>query len=239
MLFRAMFGPWKKIADGYGKMVLGYFGKTPCAPDDEVIKLASEQLKLEPTTENAIDIADRDETKSLAYSRELLENEGIETSEENIFIVAACKEKGLAFLKGDAKVNVRKISDEPKVEAKKPVENTSNIASSYTVVVNGQSYSVQVAEGEAVEITSVAPTSTPSVSSPVTSSGESICATLPGSVFKLLVKVGDEVKEGQVVIILEAMKMEIEVVANASGRVSAIHVNEGQSVENGQALLVL
>ena len=234
-----MFGSWKKIADGYGKMVLGYFGKTPCAPDDEVIKLASEQLKLEPTTENAIDIADRDETKSLAYSRELLENEGIEASEENIFIVAACKEKGLAFLKGDAKVNVRKISDEPKVEAKKPVENTSNSASSYTVVVNGQSYSVQVAEGEAVEITSVAPTSTPSVSALVTSSGESICATLPGSVFKLLVKVGDEVKEGQVVIILEAMKMEIEVVANASGRVSAIHVNEGQSVENGQALLVL
>ena len=237
-----MFGPWKKIADGYGKMVLGYFGKTPCTPDEGVVKLASEQLKLEPTTENAIDIADRDETKSLAYSRELLENEGIETTEENIFIVAACKEKGLAFLKGDAKVNVRKISDEPKTETTKTVEKSSSgssSASSYTVVVNGQSYSVQVAEGDAVAITSVAPTATASASIPVVSSGTSVCATLPGSVFKLLVKVGDEVQEGQVVIILEAMKMEIEVVANASGKVSAIHVNEGQSVENGQALLVL
>jgi len=58
-----IFGDWKKIADGYGKMVLGYFGKTPTTPDSEVIKLASEQLKLEPTSENAIDIADNDPNK--------------------------------------------------------------------------------------------------------------------------------------------------------------------------------
>ena len=43
-----VFGPWKKIAEGYGKMVLGYFGKTPVAPDRDVMRLASEQLELEP-----------------------------------------------------------------------------------------------------------------------------------------------------------------------------------------------
>jgi pyruvate carboxylase subunit B len=59
-----MFGPWKKIADGYGKMVLGYFGKTPTAPDSEIVKLASKQLKLEPTTRRAREIADDDENKS-------------------------------------------------------------------------------------------------------------------------------------------------------------------------------
>ena len=58
-----IFGPWKKIAEGYGKMVLGYFGKTPVKPNDEVVKLAAEQLKLEPTEELAIDLADKDETK--------------------------------------------------------------------------------------------------------------------------------------------------------------------------------
>jgi pyruvate carboxylase subunit B len=47
-----MFGPWKKIADGYGKMVLGYFGKTPVPPDAEVVRIAAEQLKLQPTTDH-------------------------------------------------------------------------------------------------------------------------------------------------------------------------------------------
>ncbi|MBN2721500.1 MAG: biotin attachment protein, partial [Campylobacterales bacterium] len=50
-----MFGPWKQIAPGYGRMVLGYFGKTPVPADSEIIKLASEQLKLEPTTQNPLD----------------------------------------------------------------------------------------------------------------------------------------------------------------------------------------
>lgn len=94
-----MFGPWEKIAEGYGKMVLGYFGKTPVEPDAEVKKLAAKQLNLEPTTELAIDIADKDETKSIAYVKSLLEKEGIAVSEENIFIAAACKEKGIAYLK--------------------------------------------------------------------------------------------------------------------------------------------
>ena len=62
-------GKWSQIVDGYGRMVLGYFGKTPVAPDPEIVKLASEQLKLPPTTENPLDIADRDEKKSLDYWR--------------------------------------------------------------------------------------------------------------------------------------------------------------------------
>ncbi len=56
-----MFGPWVKIAEGYGKMVLGYFGRTPVTPNAEVVALASQQLKLEPTTKNALELADADE----------------------------------------------------------------------------------------------------------------------------------------------------------------------------------
>ncbi|MDY0238835.1 MAG: biotin attachment protein, partial [Campylobacterales bacterium] len=147
-----MFGKWEKIADGYGKMVLGYFGKTPVNPDEEVVKLASKQLNLEPTTKNAIDIADEDETKSIKYAKALLKDENIEPSEENIFIALACKEKGVAFLKGEAKVNVRK--NEP-TKSEKPV--TSSESGLYTVTVNGVSYNVKVSEGANVEeITKVA-----------------------------------------------------------------------------------
>ena len=58
-----MFGPWKKIAEGYGKMVLGYFGKTPVPADAEVVKVAAEQLKKDPTTEKVVDINDKDPNK--------------------------------------------------------------------------------------------------------------------------------------------------------------------------------
>ena len=50
-----MFGTWERIAESYGQMVLGYFGKTPVAPDAEVMKIASEQLGLEPTTQKPLE----------------------------------------------------------------------------------------------------------------------------------------------------------------------------------------
>lgn len=230
-----MFGPWKKIAEGYGKMVLGYFGKTPITPDEEVIKLASEQLKLQPTTKNAVDIADEDETKSLAHVKSLLEKENITTSEENIFIVAACKEKGLAFLKGEAKVNVRKN------EKTKPL-NLSN-ENQFTVSVNGNKYHVEVSAGfdkdvnvkSAINVKNskveVKPKNIPS------DNANAITASMNANVFKILVKAGDVVKEGQVVVILEAMKMEIEINAPKDGELSEIFVNAGDSVSEGQILI--
>ena len=62
-----MFGPWQKIAEGYGKMVLGYFGKTPVAPDKKVVQIASEQLGLEPTKESVLSINDKNPKKSRAH----------------------------------------------------------------------------------------------------------------------------------------------------------------------------
>ncbi|MCV3426063.1 biotin attachment protein [Campylobacter lari] len=228
-----MFGPWKKIADGYGKMVLGYFGKTPVAPDSEVIKLASEQLKLEPTTKLATDIADADESKSIAYIKNLLEKENLETSEENIFIVAACKEKGIAFLKGEAKVNVRKNS-----KLKPSLVNENQ----FTVSVNGNKYHVEVSAGfdrdvnvkSAVKVNS---DKTEVKKTQVDDSANAIVASMNANVFKILVKENDSVKAGQVVAVLEAMKMEIEVSASKDGEIAELLVNAGESVSEGQALM--
>ncbi|AKJ53924.1 biotin attachment protein [Campylobacter lari] len=228
-----MFGPWKKIADGYGKMVLGYFGKTPVAPDPEVIKLASEQLKLEPTIKLATDIADADESKSIAYIKNLLEKENLETSEENIFIVAACKEKGIAFLKGEAKVNVRKNS-----KLKPSLVNENQ----FTVSVNGNKYHVEVSAGfdrdvnvkSAVKVNS---DKTEVKKAQVDDSANAIVASMNANVFKILVKENDSVKAGQVVAVLEAMKMEIEVSASKDGEIAELLVNAGESVSEGQALM--
>lgn len=225
-----MFGKWQKIADGYGKMVLGYFGKTPVEPDKEVIKLASEQLKLKPTKELAINLADKDETKSLAYTKALLEKEGIETSEENIFIAAACKEKGIAFLKGEAKVNVRKVSQMPK-----PANADDN---KFTVSVNGNKYHIEVQHGfdKSVNVKSVGKVEQEPKQS--ASDENTIQASISGTVFKTLITEGDSVKAGQVVFVLEAMKMEIEVNAPKDGIIAEICVQTADTVSEGQNLAI-
>jgi pyruvate carboxylase subunit B len=64
-----MVGPWEKIAIGYGKMVLGYFGKTPVAPAPEIVKLASDQLGLEPTTRSPRLINDDDPSKGAEVAK--------------------------------------------------------------------------------------------------------------------------------------------------------------------------
>lgn len=229
-----MFGSWEKIAEGYGKMVLGYFGKTPVEPDAEVKKLAAKQLNLEPTTELAIDIADKNETKSIAYVKSLLEKEGIAVSEENIFIAAACKEKGIAYLKGEAKVNVRKNVSAPK-------QNSTGIdENKFTVSVNGNKYHVEVSAGfdKDVNIKSIHKADTQEDIMQDADSSEGIQAGISGNVFKIYINEGEEVKSGQVVMILEAMKMEIEVSAPKDGIIEKICVKTGDSVSENNLVAI-
>lgn len=234
-----MFGPWKKIAEGYGKMVLGYFGKTPVTPSADIVELAAKQLNLEPTTAPAIDIADQDETKSIAYTKAILEKEGIEATEENIFIAAACKEKGIAYLKGEGKVMVRKNSD-----TIKPA--TKSGSNQFSVTVNGHNYNVEVADGfDNFTLKSITPAKESSQPKDepkaVSSTGASneITATMSAGVFKILVNIGDSVEAGQTVVILEAMKMEIPIEAGCDGEVEEILISQGQTVEDGQLLVKL
>jgi len=234
-LNNVMQGPWKAIAPGYGKMVLGYFGKTPVAPDPEVVKIAAEKLNLEPTTEKALDLANADESKSLETWINKLKEEDIEITEENIFIAAACQEKGIAFLKGEGELNVRKISE-------MKTEGSTNMGSgNYTVVVDGQKFSVQVAEGDAnIQVTAVDGESVAPAAPAVTSGDElDIKALLPGNVWKIVANPGQSVNEGDVIMILESMKMEIDVVAPRGGVVKSINVATNDKVVEGQVVAVL
>ena len=231
-----MFGPWKQIAPGYGRMVLGYFGKTPVEADPEIIALASKKLKLEPTKENPLDIADRDESKSIAHWTKVLEDEGLEVTDENIFIGASCDKKGIAFLKGEGPLMVRKKSTE---------ENNSgevDMAGNYTVVVDGKKFSVQVAEGNAdIQVTEAA--SAPAAPTATLVEGGTgsvkIESQTPGNVWKILLSPGDSVNEGDKIMILEAMKMEIDITAPKSGVVKSINVNVNDAVDDGQLLATM
>ena len=239
-----MFGPWKQIAPGYGKMVLGYFGKTPVAPDEEIVALAAEKLKMEPTKENPLDIADRDEKKKISVWKQRLEMEGIEASEENIFIAAACDEKGIAFLKGESPLNIRKNDSACENDKECNLgegKNMSNANGNYTVVVDGQKFNVSIAEGNAdIQVTPVTSSQAPEAA-PAASNGEGVevPAVVNGAVWKILVKEGDKVEKDQQIMILEAMKMEIDINAPAAGTISKILVGPNAAVEEGQTLAII
>jgi pyruvate carboxylase subunit B len=253
-----LFGPWKKIADGYGKMLLGYFGKTPVEPDVHLVNLASEQLNLPVTTENPLDIADRDEAKSLAHFRNMLFENNLEATDENLFIVATCLEKGITFLKGEAKANVRKIdhhtseNQQKHTEEKLPVDECHNY-DGYTVSTSEGEFKVCINRSVSNEFEELWNQKSISFTvntkhSKTTSEQDAMLADdgnihihspLPAGVVKLLVQVGDEVADGEDVMILEAMKMVVEVQAPAKGVVKAIHVKQGDTVDSGQVLVTL
>ncbi len=231
-----MFGSWKKIAEGYGKMVLGYFGKTPCEPDTEVVRIASEQLNLKPTTELVVDINDRDETKGIKAASKRLEDAGLLVNDENIFISATCKEKGILFLEGKGTIGVRKCEK----GEKEPQVDTPN---GYTVTVNGKKYAVAIegkkatVNGKLYDIDVKAGIEAHTHST----SGEAspIKAALPGNVLKVLVSAGDSIVEGDVIAVIEAMKMETEIKSPLTGVVKSVEIEAGDKVKTGDVLVTV
>ena len=125
----------------------------------------------------------------------------------------------------------------------------------YKITVNGKTYDVSVEEirpvasNKTVSTIVNAPVNTPKPAAapapkpaaapavPIDENAISVKATMPGTIVSFSVAVGDKVQEGQVVATLEAMKMENEITAPASGEVKSIHVEKGSSVVEGQVIL--
>jgi pyruvate carboxylase subunit B len=235
-----MFGPWKRIAEPYGKMVLGYFGKTPLPADPEIVKIAAEQLGLEPTTRPPIEINDADPTKSLDYAMEQLRKEGLEETRENIFISATCREKGIKFLKGEGEIGVRKVDQEKEHAIGETADHGD-----FVVTVDGTEYQMSL-DGKTVTVNGKVfqtgirrdehGTHSPQAVEAAAAGGTSINAQMPGNVWKILKKPGEPVQEGESILILEAMKMEVPVAAPAAGKLTHLEVAEGEHVVNGQEL---
>lgn len=239
-----MFGPWEKIAEPYGKMVLGYFGRTPVAPDPEIIELASKQLELEPTTRSPLEINDEDPTKGVEAARKQLQEHSLPETDENLFIVAACKEKGLAFLSGKAELGIRKVDP---AASNGPAQVTQpGQPAEYAVTVDGKEYFLAfegnnvTVDGNAYQVSiSSRGTNKKSTASASETQSTEVTAQMPGVVLKIVAEPGDQIKSGDTVLVLEAMKMEVAVAAPTSGTVGDVLVSEGQQVANGQKLATI
>ena len=127
----------------------------------------------------------------------------------------------------------------------------------YKVTLNGRTYEVEVEQGKAMlldEYDAVAPAAAPvaapaaapapaapaAPAAPVAAvAGEAVIAPMPGNILKVNVTAGQAVKEGDVLVVLEAMKMENEIMAPKSGTVAQVLVQKGSSVDTGATLIVL
>jgi pyruvate carboxylase subunit B len=249
-------GRWKKIDRGYGMSVLGYFGRTPLPSDPHVVKMAAEQLQMEPFDGDPLAAA----PDSLEPARAALQERGLDTSDESVFLVAAAivpgknmeLNEGIRLLSGKPKIVLPlKEEEKPKAEAK-PAAATAGapvfagpVTTTCTVTEGGTTRNFQVTiappggDGGGAATATAAPAAAAATgggggATPVYSPFEG-----KTELVEINVKVGDKVSEGQVVAAVEAMKAKHEVAAPCAGTVASVEAELGADIMAGQAILTI
>ncbi|MEI8644742.1 sodium-extruding oxaloacetate decarboxylase subunit alpha [Pseudoalteromonas sp. Hal040] len=232
---------YKTITKETAGVLKGEYGATPAPMNKELQERVLEGAeaitcrpadKLEPELEKL-------EAELLSEAKE----QGLELADDvidDVLTYALFPQIGLKFIKN--RNNPDAFEAIPTGEVAKP-EATPAVSSpvkaeQYSVKVDGKVYDVVVAQGgELKEVTLKDSELIPQSAS--ASAGETLNAPLAGNIFKVKVKPGQTVNEGDVVIIMEAMKMETEIRAAHSGTVAEVLVAEGDSVATGDALIAL
>jgi oxaloacetate decarboxylase alpha subunit len=236
---------YKSISKETAGVLKGEYGAT-AAPVNKELQLrvldGKEAITCRP--------ADLIEDELAALTKELtdiVKKESIQTADDlvdDVLTYALFPQIGLKFLKNrhnpavfePAPTQTSQVSLSPTA----PSEAKSTGAAAYSVRVDGQVFEVEVAQsGELTNIQASSSLPAPQVSSVNSVIGQALNSPLAGNIFKVLVKDGDVVNSGDVVIIMEAMKMETEIRASLSGVISTISTKEGDAVQTGQPLLVI
>lgn len=230
-----MFGKFKKFAPGYAKMVLGYFGKTPVAPDAEIVKKASEFMKLAPTTKTVLELNDADPHKGRKAAEQMLKDANLPITDENVFIAASCKEKGILFLQGKGPMGCRFAEDAKPAGKGGPV----------TVTINGKAYGVEI-KGDGQAVVNGKPVSfkaeagikaaAPAAAAPA--GGTEVKAPVPGSVLRVTAPSGTKVSKGDEILVMDVMKMETPITAPCDGTVT-VNVAPTDKVATDDVLAVI
>ncbi len=246
-----LLGRWEKINDGYGKAVLGYFGRPPLPPDPEVVKIAAEQLDKPPFEGDPLEAA----PDSLGPARAALEERGLPVTEENIFLVAAAivggksmdLNEGIRFLTGKSKIvlPLKKketpadaASPAPAAAAAAPSAFTAPVTTTCTVTENGVTRTFRITVEPPA---GSAAADTPSPVAASSNGGTPVFSPFQGKteLVEIKVRVGDRVDKGQVVAAVEAMKAKHDVKAPVAGTVASIDAELGADIEAGRSILTI
>ncbi|AMX02830.1 sodium-extruding oxaloacetate decarboxylase subunit alpha [Microbulbifer thermotolerans] len=230
---------YKSISKETAAVLKGEYGSTPAPVNKELqarVLEGAEPISCRPADQLQPELEKLTaELKEKAAEQQIALTEG-EGEIDDVLTYALFPQIGLKFLSNRG--NPDAFEPVPTGNEGSAVKNDKG-EEVYTVTVEGKSYTVTVADGG--DLTSVTPVASEAASpagaaAPV-SGGEPVKAPLAGNIFKVLVKPGDQVTEGQTIIVLEAMKMETAVSAPRAGSVTSVSVKEGDSVAVGDALL--
>ncbi len=238
---------YKSITKETAGILKGEYGSTPAPLNAELQARVLEGA--EPITCRPADVLEpeltalSEELRALASEKNIALSKG-ENEVDDVLTYSLFPQIGLKFLQNrgnpDAFEPVPGTEAEPVAAPTKPVVAGTTGADVYTVKVNGQSYVVEVAEGGDVSsIQASAPVAVTPAPSPaaVNADGETLPAPLSGNVFKVNIAVGDTLVDGQVIAILEAMKMEVEVLSPHDGVVGSVNIAVGDVVAVGDTML--
>ena len=259
-----MFGRWKKIDPGYGRAVLGYFGKTPLPPDPEVVKIAAAELKLPVFEGDPLEAA----PKNIETARRALQERKLPSTDRNTFLVLASMvpdknmetNEGIKFLAGNFKIDIPLKKKEEKKEERKPAAAPTPPATAAPAAVPVMAGPITtrctVDERGTLRtfVVTIEPISVPgasigagpgpaprAVTAPVGSDGVAVYSPFDGvvSIADIMVKVGDAVRERQVVAAVEAMKAKHDIKAPCDGVVSSIRGVVGEEIDAKREILTI
>jgi oxaloacetate decarboxylase alpha subunit len=235
---------YKSITKETAGVLKGEYGEAPAPVNAELQARVLDGA--EPITCRPADLIEAEVDKLTAELQQLADEKSIQladTEVDDVLTYALFPQIGLKFL--EHRNNPNAFEPAPTLADAAPVAAAAPAAAGaeevYTVTVSGQQYVVQVAEGGDVSniVPVAAPAAAASVAAPTGGGTEPVCAPLAGNIFKVNVSAGEHVQEGDVIIILEAMKMETEVRAPRAGLVGSVSVKEGDAVAVGDTLITL
>jgi oxaloacetate decarboxylase alpha subunit len=241
-VFNVLFGRYNRLSGEFQDLMAGKYGTCPAPKNQEVIKKSLEALKMEKEiTHRPADDIPAEYGKLEAETKKLLGTDTVTV--EDVLTLAMFPKVAPDFFKTRAKGPVVfKPEPEGPAAAPAPAKAAPGQAARYSVNVDGINYNVVVAPAGTVAVTpasgQAAPASGAAASGAVPSGGSVIPAPVAGTVLRFAVSEGAEVKAGDNVIIMESMKMELEIKAAASGKIHFL-VTAGAQVASQQALAQL
>ncbi len=242
---------YKSITKETRGVLRGEYGAAPAPMNPEIQAMVLEDGE-EPITCRPGDLLQPELQKLQDELVQIADEKGIKLADnviDDVITYAQFPQIGLKFLENrgnpDAFEPAPSAEPTPVATATPAAAPSTGDQESYHVVVNGKGYDVSVAPGGAVQnVQAAAPAPVPAAApaaAPVaaTGGGAPITSPLAGNIWKIQVKEGQAVAEGEVVIILEAMKMETDIRAATAGTISAICIKEGDAVQVGETLIEL
>ncbi|RUO43118.1 sodium-extruding oxaloacetate decarboxylase subunit alpha [Idiomarina aquatica] len=238
---------YANISKETAAVLKGEYGATAAPVNEDLQKRVLDGA--EPITQRPADLLDNELDKLTDELKEKAKNEDIRLADavvDDVLTYALFPQIGLKFLKN--RDNPDAFEPAPQAQSESPAKSTSKPATSsgsaepeaYDVDVDGQRYRVRIGPaGELEEVAAAPKSSTDKGGDSSSTGGETIKAPLAGNVFKVVAKEGQAVAAGDVVIVMEAMKMETDIKAETGGTVKSLHVKEGDAVSVGDELVTL